>query len=278
LAYQILPPSSDPVAMQQISPLAVVHPNAQIGRNVHISPFVTIEADVVIGDNTWIAPNVVIMSGARIGQNCKIHANAVIAGAPQDLKFAGEPTLLIIGDNTVIRECCTLNRGTKATGKTVIGKNCLIMAYSHVAHDCVVGDDCILSNNATLAGHVEIDNFVILGGMVAIQQFTKVGAYSMLGGGTMYNKDVPPFIRCAHYPSSYIGVNSIGLRRRGFTDADVRHIQDIYYQLFVVKKPRQETLNFIQNELPNSAYKTQILTFINNSKQGIVKGLRNMGE
>ncbi len=277
MAYQVLPPSPS-VPVMLISPLAVVHPLAQIGKNVHISPFVVIEADVVIGDNSWIAPHVVIMSGARIGQNCKIHSHAVIAGAPQDLKFAGEATQLFIGDNTVVRESCTLNRGTKATGKTVIGKNCLLMAYSHVAHDCVVGDDCILSNNATLAGHVEIDNSVILGGMVAIQQFTKIGAYAMLGGGTMYNKDVPPFIRCAHYPSSYIGVNSIGLRRKGFADTDVRHIQDIYYQLFVSKKPRQVAINFIQTQLPETDLKTQILTFIHSSKQGVIKGLRNGGE
>ena len=262
----------------QISPLAAIHPNAQIGQNVTISPFVTIESDVIIGDNTWIAPNAVIMSGARIGNNCKIHSNSVIAGAPQDLKYAGEPTLLFIGDNTVVRECCTLNRGTKATGQTVVGKNCLIMAYSHIAHDCYVGDDCILSNNATLAGHVEIEHCVILGGMVAIQQFSKVGAYTMLGGGTMYNKDVPPFIRCAHYPSSYIGVNSIGLRRRGFTELEVRQIQDIYHQLFVIKQPRKQALAFIQNELPESKHKSTILNFINSSQQGIVKGLRTLSE
>jgi UDP-N-acetylglucosamine acyltransferase len=259
----------------QHSPLAVIHPNAKIGKNVTISQFVTIEDDVEIGDNTSIAPNVVIMSGARIGKNCQIFPGAIISAAPQDLKFGGEATTLEIGDNTIIRECCTLNKGTKATGKTVIGSNCLIMAYVHVAHDCIVGDHCIMANNATLAGHVELEEAVIIGGMVAIQQFTKIGAYSMLGGGTLHNKDVPPYIRVGHQPSSYIGVNTIGLRRRGFSEADIRQIQDIYQLLFVAKIPRANALEAIRNQFGQSEYAQAILHFIQHSKQGILKGLKS---
>ncbi len=261
--------------MQSISTLAAIHPNAQIGQDVTISSFVTIEDDVVIGDGTWIGANAVIMSGARIGKNCKIYPGAVISAPPQDLKYAGEPTLLELGDNSVVRECCTLNRGTKATGKTVVGSKCLLMAYTHIAHDCIVGNECVFSNNATLAGHVEVDNYVTIGGMVAVQQFSKIGAYCMLGGGTVHNKDVPPYIRVAHYPTSYIGVNSIGLRRRGFSDTDIRQIQDIYHQLFVAKVNRREALRIVQEEMPDSPFKTNILEFIDASKQGIVKGLRS---
>jgi UDP-N-acetylglucosamine acyltransferase len=259
----------------QHSPLSVIHPNAKIGKNVTISQFVTIEDDVEIGDNTNIAPNVVIMSGARIGKNCQIYSGAVVSGAPQDLKFGGEATTLEIGDNTIIRECCTLNKGTKATGKTVIGSNCLLMAYVHVAHDCIIGDQCIMANNATLAGHVELEEAVIVGGMVAIQQFTKIGAYSMLGGGTLHNKDVPPYIRVARQPSSYIGVNVIGLRRRGFSEADIRQIQDIYQLLFVAKIPRAQALETIKSQFEASEYAQNILNFVENSKQGILKGLKS---
>jgi UDP-N-acetylglucosamine acyltransferase len=256
----------------QYSPLSVVHPNAKIGNNVTISPFVTIDADVEIGDNTWIGPNAVIMAGARVGQNCQIFPGAVLAAAPQDLKFGGEPTILTVGDNTIIRECATLNRGTSATGKTTVGSNCLIMAYAHVAHDCIVGDHCVMANNATLAGHVELEQAVIIGGMVAIQQFTKIGAYSMLGGGTLHNKDVPPYIRVARHPAAYIGVNSIGLRRRGFAEDEIREIQDIYHLLFVAQIPRAQAIAAISEQFAESKYKTIILDFINNSKQGILKG------
>jgi UDP-N-acetylglucosamine acyltransferase len=260
--------------MQTISTLSYIHPTAIIGEGVTISNFVSIEEDVIIGDGTWIAPNVVIMAGARIGKNCKIFSGAVISGPPQDLKYAGEPTTLEIGDNTVVRECCTLNRGTKATGKTVIGKNCLLMAYTHVAHDCIVGNECVLSNNATLAGHVELEDYVLFGGMVGVQQFLKVGAYSMLGGGTMHNKDVPPYVRIGHVPSCYIGVNTIGLRRRGFSDETIRHIQDIYQHLYVFNQNISKGMLAVQENIPDSVYKTQILNFVETSKGGVVRGFK----
>jgi len=255
-------------------PLAAVHEGAHIGKNVTISPFVTIEDDVVIGDDTWIGPNAVIMSGARIGRNCKIFPGAVISAIPQDMKFQGEASTLEIGDNTIIREYCTLNRGTAAYDKTVIGKNCLLMSYVHVAHDCIIGDHCILANNATLAGHVIIGDYALLSGMVAVSQFTKVGAHAMLGGGVLLNKDVPPYIRVARYPASYIGVNVIGLRRRGFSSENIQRIQDIYHQLFVVIQNRKQAIEAILEKVPDSAERTEIMSFVECSKNGIIKGLK----
>ena len=255
-------------------PLAVIHPNAVIGDNVTIGPFVSIEEDVVIGEGTWIGPNAVIMSGARIGKNCKIFSGAVVSSIPQDLKFNGESTFLEIGDNTVVREYCTLNRGTAANKKTVIGSNCLLMAYVHVAHDCEVGNNCILANNATLAGHVVLEDNVILGGMVAIQQFTRIGAFSMLGGGVLLNKDVPPFVRVARYPASFIGVNVIGLKRKGFEADAIERIEEIYHRLFVAVQNRTEAVKLINSELPDSAEKSLIMSFVERSQNGIIKGPR----
>jgi UDP-N-acetylglucosamine acyltransferase len=255
-------------------PLSVIHPNAVIGKDVYISPFVTIEENVVIGDGTWIGPSASIMSGARIGKNCKIFSGAVVSSIPQDLKFNGEPTTLEVGDNTVIREYCTLNRGTAANKKTIIGSSCLLMSYVHVAHDCEISNNCILANNATLAGHVKVDEHTIIGGMVAIQQFTHIGAYSMLGGGVLLNKDVPPFVRVARYPASFIGVNVVGLKRNGFDQNSIQKIQEVYRQLFVVSQNRSQALNIIENILESSEELKTILSFVNNSKNGIIKGLR----
>jgi UDP-N-acetylglucosamine acyltransferase len=255
-------------------PLAVIHPNAVIGDNVTIGPFVSIEEDVVIGEGTWIGPNAVIMSGARIGKNCKIFSGAVVSSIPQDLKFNGESTFLEIGDNTVVREYCTLNRGTAANKKTVIGANCLLMAYVHVAHDCEVGNNCILANNATLAGHVVVEDNVILGGMVAVQQFTRIGAFSMLGGGVLLNKDVPPYVRVARYPASFIGVNVIGLKRRGFAADAIERIEEIYHRLFVAVQNRTEAIKLINDELPESSEKSLIMGFVENAQNGIIKGPR----
>ena len=177
-----------------------LHPDAKIGQNVKISNFTTIYEDVEIGDGTWIGPNVTIFPGARIGKNCKIFPGAVIAAVPQDLKFAGEYTTVEIGDNNVIRECCTINRGTAASGKTVIGNNNLLMAYVHVAHDCVVGDNCVLANNATLAGHIIMGDYVILGGKTACLQFIHIGSHVITQGGALIDKDIPPYVKAARYP------------------------------------------------------------------------------
>ncbi len=252
---------------------AAVHPNARIGKNVKIGPWVSIESDVVIGDNTTIAANVCIMSGTRIGKNCQIFPGAIIGAIPQDLKYSGEDTTLEIGDNVIIREYCTLNRGTRANYKTVIGNNCLLMAYVHVAHDCVIGEHCILANNATLAGHVEIEEHVIIGGMTAIHQFVQIGAHALIGGGTLLNKDVPPYVRISRYPASYIGVNTVGLRRKGFTSAAIRNIQDVYHLLFVENRNVSKALKSIETTMDDSVELQRIVGFTRASKNGIIKGL-----
>jgi len=194
-------------------PLSYIHPEAKIAQNVVIEPFTTIYKNVEIGEGTWIGPNVTIMEGARIGKNCKIFPSAVISSIPQDLKFEGEDTLTIIGDNTVIRECVTISRGTKDKFKTVVGNNCLLMAYVHIAHDCVVGNNCIIANAVQVAGHVHIDDYAIISGTSAIHQFCRIGSHVMISGGSLVRKDVPPFTKAGREPLSYCGINSIGLRR-----------------------------------------------------------------
>ena len=197
-------------------PLAYIHPDAKIAPTVVIEPFVSIDKNVEIGEGTRIGSNVTIMEGVRIGKNCTIFPGAVIGAIPQDLKFQGEDTLVIIGDNTTIRECVTIHRGTASKGKTVVGDNCLIMAYCHVAHDCVVGNHVIMSNATQLAGEVVIDDYAVIGGGSLVHQFTRIGAHAMLQGGSRVTKDVPPYVKAGRDPLSYAGVNSIGLRRRGF--------------------------------------------------------------
>mgnify|MGYP003575184089 CR=1 FL=1 len=258
-----------------IQPLAYIHPQARIADNVVIEPFVTIHKDVVIEEGTWIGPNVTIMDGARIGRNCRIFPGAVISGIPQDLKFAGEETTVEIGDNTTIRECVTINRGTKDRWKTVVGKNCLIQAYCHIAHDCVVGDNCIFSNNTTLAGHITIGDYVVLAGLVAIHQFVKVGSHAFVTGGSLVRKDVPPYVKAAREPLSYVGINSVGLRRRGFTSEQINEIQDIYRTIFVKNHNMTTALDIIEAERQPTEIRDEILDFIRNSNRGIMKGFRN---
>ncbi|HAE13990.1 MAG: acyl-ACP--UDP-N-acetylglucosamine O-acyltransferase [Chitinophagales bacterium] len=259
-------------------PLAYVHPQAEIADNVVIEPFAFISKNVVIGEGTWIGANVTIMPGARIGKNCRIFPGAVISAIPQDLKYRGENTTVIIGDNTTIRECVTVNRGTSYANTTTIGSNCLLMAYSHVAHDCIIGDHVILANSVNLAGHIEIDDWVILEGMVAVQQFIKIGAHAFIAGGSLVRKDVPPFVKAAREPLAYAGVNSIGLRRRGFSAETIEHIQDIYRTLFVRGFNTTKALGIIEAEFPASAERDQILTFIRTSKGGVMKGFRHLSE
>lgn len=259
-------------------PLAYVHPQAQVADNVVIEPYTFISKNVTIGEGTWIGPNVTIMSGARIGKNCRIFPGAVISAIPQDLKYNGEDTEVIIGDNTTIRECVTINRGTKYLEKTEIGKNCLLMAYVHVAHDCIVGNNVILANSVNLAGHIEVDDWVILEGTVAVQQFIKIGAHAFIAGGSLVRKDVPPYVKAAREPLSYAGVNSIGLRRRGFTPDEINHIQEIYRILFVRGYNVSKALSIIETELPATTERDLILTFIRTSKGGVMKGFRHLTE
>ena len=253
-------------------PLANVHPEAKIGNNVIIEPFSTVQKDVVIGDGTWIGPNVTIMDGARIGKNCKIFPCAVISGIPQDLKFKGEQTTAEIGDNTTIRECVTLNRGTIDKFKTVIGSNCLIMAYAHIGHDCIIGNNCILGNTVQLAGHVLIDDYAIFGGACAVQQFSKIGSHAYIGGGSLVRKDIPPFTKAAREPLAYAGINSVGLKRRGFTVDKINDIQDAYRFIFLKGLNNTKALEVVEREIPQSPERDYIIDFIRTSERGIMKG------
>lgn len=253
-------------------PLAYVHPEAKIGDKVVIEPFVTIHKNVEIGEGTWIGSNVSIMEGARIGKNCRIFPGAVVSAIPQDLKFAGEETTVVVGDNTTIRECVTINRGTKAKGTTIVGSNCLLMAYSHVAHDCKIGDNVILVNSVAIGGEVIIDDWAIIGGLSAIHQFCRIGAHAMLSGGSLVRKDVPPFVKGGRDPLSFIGVNSIGLRRRGFSNEKIREIQDIYRFLYQKGMNNTEALEYIEAEMPASKERDEIILFVRNSERGIMKG------
>ncbi len=255
-----------------ISSLASVHPKAKIAANVTIEPFSTVYEDVEIGEGTWIGPNVTIMDGARIGKNCKIFPGAVISAIPQDLKYRGEHTTAEIGDGSVVRECVTVNKGTTDRYKSIIGKNCLLMAYAHIAHDCILGDNIILANNVNLAGHVTIQDYAILEGMAAVGQFLTIGAHTFIAGGTLVRKNVPPYTKAAREPISYVGINSVGLRRRGFSDAEIRQIEDIYRILYVKGYSISNAIQVIENEISNSPIKTGILDFIQNSTNGIMKG------
>lgn len=257
---------------KNIHPLTYIHPNAKIGKNVRIDPFAVIHDNVEIGDNTWIASQVTIMEGARIGKNCRIFPGAVISAIPQDLKFDGESSLVIIGDNCTIRECVTINRGTADKMKTQIGNNCLIMAYCHIAHDCIIGDNCIFSNNTTLAGHIEVGNNVVLAGMVAVQQFARIGSYAFVTGGSLVRKDVPPYVKAAREPLSYVGVNSVGLKRIGFDTNQINNIGDIYRLLFVRGYNISKALAMIEAEIKVTDERDEILNFIRESKRGIMKG------
>ncbi|MDG1263952.1 MAG: acyl-ACP--UDP-N-acetylglucosamine O-acyltransferase [Flavobacteriaceae bacterium] len=253
-------------------PLAYVHPGAKIANNVVIEPFVSISNNVIIGEGTWIGSNVTIMEGARIGKNCNIYSGAVISAPPQDLKYAGEETLTVIGDNTTIRECVTINRGTIDRQQTIIGSNCLIMAYSHIAHDCIVGNHCIFSNNSTLAGHINIGNHVILAGMTAIHQFCSIGDHAFISGGSLVRKDVPPYVKAAREPLSYVGINSVGLRRRGFSAEKIREIQDIYRILYQKNYNTTQAAEILEAEMEVTRERDEILQFIKDSQRGIMKG------
>ena len=254
------------------NPLSHIHPGARIAKNVVVEPFTTIENNVTIGEGTWIGSNVTVMSGARIGKNCSIFPGSVISAVPQDMKFNGEETLALIGDNTIIRECVTVNRGTNDRNKTVIGKNCLIMAYCHIAHDGIVGDNSIFSNNSTLAGHVTVGSYVILAGMVAVHQFCSIGNHAFVAGGSLVRKDIPPYVKAAREPVSYVGINSVGLRRRGFDNKIIMEIQSIYRTLYQKKYNNTQAVNIMEAEMEATKERDEIILFIKNSQRGIMKG------
>jgi UDP-N-acetylglucosamine acyltransferase len=256
-----------------ISKFADINPNASLGENVQIDSFSTIFEDVIIGAGTHIHPNVTIYPGTRIGKNCEIFPGAVIGVKPQDLKFNGEYTTVEIGDNTTIRECVTIHRGTNDKLATRIGSNCLLMTYVHVAHDCQIGNNVILASYVGLSGHVTIEDFAILEGTVVAQQFVKIGAHAFIGGASLVRKDVPPYIKAAREPLTYAGVNAVGIRRRGFTDESVREIEDIYRILYVMNSNITKGIESVKESIPESALRNQILSFIETSDKGIIRGL-----
>jgi len=253
-------------------PLAYVSPQAKVAPNVVIEPFVSIDKNVIIEEGSWIGSNVTILEGARIGKNCRIFPGAVISAIPQDLKFAGEETIVKVGNNVTIREFVTVNRGTKASYETVIGDNTLLMAYTHIAHDCIIGNNVVLGNATNLAGHIVIDDWAILGGMVAVHQFSHIGVHCMVSGGSLIRKDVPPYTKAAREPISYVGVNSIGLRRRGFSTETINQIQEIYRFIYLKGYNVSQAVEIIEAEVEATPERDEILTFINNSSRGIMRG------
>ena len=253
-------------------PIANIHPKAKIASDVIIEPFATIHEDVVIDSGCWIGPNAIIMNGSRIGKNCKIHAGAVISGEPQDLKYDGEETTVEIGDNTVIREFVTINKGTKATGQTCIGSNCLIMSYVHIAHDSIIKDHVIMGSYSGVAGEVEVDSWAIISPGSLVHQFVKIGMHVMIQGSSKVSKDVPPYVLAGREPLSFTGVNSIGLRRRKFDTDTIYAIQDAYRIVYQKGLNISDAVDFVEATLPAANERDEIIQFIRNSKRGIIRG------
>jgi UDP-N-acetylglucosamine acyltransferase len=257
-----------------ISKLAFVHPEARLGENVIVEPFAYIAANVTIGDGTWVGPNSTILDGARIGKNCKIFPSSVISGIPQDLKFRGEDSTAELGDNTTVREGVTVNRGTAAVGKTVVGDNCLLMAYAHIGHDCLIGNSCIIGNSCGMAGEVKVDDWAILSGGTMVHQFTHIGGHVILGGGSKVRTDVPPFIKADRDPLSYMGLNTVGLTRRGFEKERIDVIHNIYRAIYQSSMNTSQALDYIEEEFQPSPDRDYILEFIRKSERGIIRGPR----
>lgn len=254
-----------------IHPHTYIHPNAKLATNVKVDPFTVIHQNVEIGEGTWIGSNVTIMEGARIGKNCRIFPGAVIAAIPQDRKYADEATTVEIGDNCVIREYVTIHRGTTDRLKTVVGNDCWILAYSHIGHDCIIGNNCTLSNSSQLAGHVVLGDWVSLGGVCAVHQFVRIGSHAFISGGSLVSKDVPPYIKAARQPLSYGGVNSVGLKRRGFTIEKINHILEIYRVIYNKGLNVSQALEFLEQEVSATDERDGIVTFIRESGRGIIK-------
>ena len=258
--------------MNTVSNLAFVHPEAKLGENIIVEAFAFVDRNTEIGDGTHLMSHSTILNGARIGKNCTIFPHATIAGVPQDLKFQGEDTTAEIGDNTIVRECATVNRGTASRAKTVVGNDCLIMAYSHVAHDCILRNNIILGNATQLAGEVEIDDYAIISGGTLIHQFTRIGAHAMIQGGSKIPKDIPPFVLVGREPIVFMGLNVVGLRRRGFTSEQINSMQEIYRYIYQTGNNVSQATGKIEKELPETNERNHILEFIRSSTRGIVRG------
>lgn len=255
-----------------ISKLAYIHQDARLGNNVKVDPFAFIAGNVVIGDGTWIGPNATIMDGARIGKECRIFPTAVISAIPQDLKFKGEETTAEIGDNTSVREGATVNRGTASVGKTVVGNNCLLMAYSHIGHDCALGNNCIIGNTTGLAGEVKVDDWAIISAGSLVHQFTRIGAHVMVGGGSKIRIDVPPYIKADRDPLCFMGLNTVGLTRRGFTKEKIDEIHEIYRAIYQKNMNFTQALEYIEKEFNPTPERDYIIEFIRKSERGVIRG------
>lgn len=255
-----------------ISSLAFIDPKAQLGEGVTVEPFATVYGDVIIGDGTWIGSGAVIYDGARIGKNCRIFNGASVSAIPQDMKFSGEETTLEIGDNTTVREFATLNRGTRSRGKTTIGNNCLLMAYVHVAHDCKVGNNVIIVASSGIAGEVELGDWVTLGGATVVHQFVRIGNHAFLGGGSKVRMDVPPFIKADREPLAFMGLNSVGLERRGFTREKMHELHEIYRAYYNMGMNGTKALEYIEANFGPTPERDYILQFIRSSERGVIRG------
>ena len=254
-----------------IHPTAIVDPKVELGKDISIGPYTIINEGTLIGDNVQIGSNVLIDTGTIIGKNCRIHHGAVLGTPPQDLKFGGEKTFLEIGENTVIREYATINRGTKHRGKVTVGSNCFIMIYAHIAHDCIVGNNVILANSVNLAGHIVIEDYAIIGGVVPVHQFTRIGAHSIIGGGFRVPKDVPPYILAGGYPLRYMGLNVIGLKRRNFRENTLLNLRKACRILFQSKYNTTQAVEKIKSEIEPIPEIKHLLEFIEKSERGIIK-------
>jgi UDP-N-acetylglucosamine acyltransferase len=256
--------------MKNIHPTAIVDPEAKLGENLSVGPYAVIEGDVEIGNDCIIGPHAVLYSGSRIGNRVKISQGASIANLPQDLKFSGEPTLFIIGDDTVVREFATLHRGTKETGKSQVGKNCLLMAYCHIPHDCVVGDNCIIANAVQIGGHSYIEDWVIIGGLAGLHQFSRVGEHSMIAAVSKTTQDVPPYVLVADNPAEFHGLNVVGLRRRGFKTEDIQVLKETYKYLYDKSLNVTQAVTMIESKFGDNIYVQKVIKFLNGTKRGIV--------
>ena len=254
-----------------ISNLAFIHPEAKLGANVTVEPFAYIDKNVEIGDGTWIGPNSTILYGARIGKNCKIFPTAVVSAIPQDIKFAGEETTAEIGDSTTVREAVTVNRGTAAAGKTVVGSNCLLMAYAHVAHDCAIDNHCILGNGCGLAGEVKVHDWAIISAGTLVHQFASIGAHAFIGGASKVRIDVPPYVKADREPLAYMGINSVGLSRRGFDKEKVDEIHNIYRVLYLMNLNITQAIEKIESDFEPSQERDYIISFFKNSDRGVIR-------
>ncbi|MBP3299837.1 MAG: acyl-ACP--UDP-N-acetylglucosamine O-acyltransferase [Muribaculaceae bacterium] len=254
-----------------LNSMNAIHPDARIGKNLTIGNFNTIGEDVIIGDNCWIANNVTIYPGARIGDGVRIFPGAVVAAVPQDLKFKGEPSTVVIGNGTVLRECVTVHRGTASKGTTVVGDNCLIMAYTHIAHDCRLGNNIIISNATQLAGEVQVDDYAVIGGGSLIHQFCHLGKGIMLQGGALVNKDIPPYVKAAREPISYVGLNSVGLHRRGVPQEDIDIISAVYRLIYLTDLNVTNAVKLVLEKVPQCSIRDEIVEFVTNSERGIIR-------